>query len=108
MPLMIDTMNHRVNYGKELLPGEGAAIAYYIQTGSRIPRRGEVGLSSDDIEKFEILGYVMSGSKHKRMNAVRQRKEQQIFDAEQKKALMIFNYEQKIKREKQIVDELQK
>lgn len=30
MPLMIDTLNHRVNYGKELLPGEGAAIAYYI------------------------------------------------------------------------------
>lgn len=30
MPLIIDNLNHRVNYGKELLPGEGAAIAYYI------------------------------------------------------------------------------
>jgi hypothetical protein len=48
----------------------------------------------------------MSGSKHRRMNAVRQRKEQQIFDAEQKKALTIFNYEQKIKKEKQILDGL--
>jgi len=76
MPLMIDTLNHRINYGKELLPGEGAAIAYYIQSGKRIPRRGEVGLTSEDIEKYESLGFVMSGSKHRRMNAVRQRKEQ--------------------------------
>jgi hypothetical protein len=30
MPLILDNMHHRVNYGKELLPGEGAAIAYYI------------------------------------------------------------------------------
>ena len=57
MPLMIDNLNHRINYGKELLPGEGAAIAYYIQSGKRIPRRGEVGLSSEDIEKYETLGY---------------------------------------------------
>ncbi len=34
----------------------GAAIAYYIQSGKRIPRRGEVGLTSDDIEKYEGLG----------------------------------------------------
>jgi len=41
------------------------------QAGKRIPRRGEVGLDSEQIEKFENIGYVMSGSRHSRMNAVR-------------------------------------
>lgn len=43
----------------------------YVQNGKRIPRRGEVGLSADQISHFEDLGYVMSGSRHSRMNAIR-------------------------------------
>ena len=46
-------------------------MAAYVQSGKRIPRRGEVGLSADQISKFEDLGYVMSGSRHSRMNAIR-------------------------------------
>lgn len=46
----------------------------YVESNQRIPRRGEIGLSSDQIEKFEQSGYVMSGSRHRRMNAVRMRK----------------------------------
>ena len=57
--------------------GEGAAMAAYVQSGKRIPRRGEVGLRADEIERFESLGYVMSGSRHNRMNAIRIRKENQ-------------------------------
>ena len=86
-----------------LLSGEGDAIAQYVQAGKRIPRRGEVGLRADEIEKFETLGYVMSGSRHKRMNAVRIRKENQIYSAEEKRALQMFNYEEKQKRENQIL-----
>ncbi len=37
----------------------------------------QVGLTADQITKFEELGYVMSGSRHSRMNAVRIRKENQ-------------------------------
>ena len=66
------------NYGGALRPGEGAAIAAFVQSGKRIPRRGEVGLSADQITKFEDLGYVMSGSRHSRMNAIRIRKENQV------------------------------
>ena len=51
--------------------GEGAAMHAYVQNGKRIPRRGEVGLSADQISHFEDLGYVMSGSRHSRMNAIR-------------------------------------
>ena len=51
--------------------GEGAAMHAYVQEGKRIPRRGEVGLSADQISHFEDLGYVMSGSRHSRMNAIR-------------------------------------
>ena len=68
-------------------------MAAYVQSGKRIPRRGEVGLSSDQISKFEDLGYVMSGSRHSRMNAVRIRKENQIYSAEEKAALAMFNFE---------------
>ncbi len=69
------------NFGSSLLKGEGAAIANFINAGQRIPRRGEIGLSSEEIEKFESIGYIMSGSRHARMNAVRIRKENQIFEA---------------------------
>jgi hypothetical protein len=90
-----------------LLPGEGTAMAQYVQSGKRIPRRGEVGLSSEQIEKFEDLGYVMSGSRHKRMTKVRQRKEQQVYSAEEKRALAVYNYEQKLKKETKIIEEMQ-
>ncbi len=33
------------NYGGALMPGEGAAIAQFVQKNMRIPRRGEVGES---------------------------------------------------------------
>ena len=52
------------SYGKALLPGEGAAMAAYIAEGKRIPRRGEIGLTSDEIKTFEDSGYVMSGSRY--------------------------------------------
>merc|ERR1711924_556328 len=83
--------------------GEGDAIAQYVKEGKRISRRGEVGLSTDQIESFETLGYIMSGSRHRRMNAVRIRKENQVYSAEEKRALSLFNYEEKAKRENQIL-----
>jgi len=51
------------DFGKALLPGEGAAMAAYVAEGKRIPRRGEIGLTSDQIAKYESVGYVMSGSR---------------------------------------------
>jgi len=93
------------SWGGALLPGEGDAIAAYVQSGKRIPRRGEVGMSAEEIESYEELGYVMSGSRHKRMNAVRIRKENQIYSAEEKRALAMFNYEEKQKRENQILSD---
>ena len=52
------------SYGKALLPGEGAAMAAYIAEGKRIPRRGEIGLTSNEIKDFEETGFVMSGSRY--------------------------------------------
>lgn len=52
------------DFGKALLPGEGAAMAAYIAEGKRIPRRGEIGLTSDEIASYESVGYVMSGSRY--------------------------------------------
>lgn len=52
------------DYGKALLPGEGAAMAAYVAEGKRIPRRGEIGLTSEQIASYESVGYVMSGSRY--------------------------------------------
>ncbi|KAJ0243247.1 hypothetical protein HA466_0204540 [Hirschfeldia incana] len=87
-------------------PGEGDAKAQYVQQGKRIPRRGEVGLNADEIQRFEDLGYVMSGSRHQRMNAIRIRKENQVYSAEDKRALAMFNYEEKAKREAKVMSDL--
>lgn len=92
-----------LNYGHALLPGEGAAMAEYVKAGKRIPRRGEIGLTSDQIASFETSGYVMSGSRHRRMEAVRLRKENQIYSADEKRALASFNKEERQKRENKIL-----
>lgn len=47
-----------------MLAGEGSAMAAYVQEGKRIPRRGEIGLTSNEIQSFEDVGYVMSGSRY--------------------------------------------
>lgn len=73
------------SFGGHLRPGEGSAMAAFVSEGQRIPRRGEIGLASTQIEMFESQGYVMSGSRHARMNAVRLRKENQVITAEEKR-----------------------
>ncbi|XP_011478221.1 NF-kappa-B-activating protein isoform X2 [Oryzias latipes] len=92
-----------LDFGHALLPGEGAAMAEYVKAGKRIPRRGEIGLTSNEIADFEKSGYVMSGSRHRRMEAVRLRKENQIYSADEKRALASFNQEERRKRESKIL-----
>lgn len=81
-------------------------MAAYVASGKRIPRRGEVGLSSEEIERFENLGYIMSGSRHSRMNAIRMRKENQIYTAEEKAALAMFNYEENKRKEAKVLEDM--
>ena len=89
--------------GIALLPGEGSAMAAFVADGKRIPRRGEIGLTSDEIVRYEDEGWVMSGSRHRRMEAVRLRKENQIYSAEEKRALAMFSKEERQKRENKIL-----
>ncbi|MBA0687892.1 hypothetical protein Goari_005711 [Gossypium aridum] len=107
-PAPLPRAEGHISYGGALRPGEGDAIAQYVQQGKRIPRRGEVGLSAEEIQKFESLGFVMSGSRHQRMNAIRIRKENQVYSAEDKRALAMFNYEEKAKREHKVMADLQR
>lgn len=74
----------------------------------RIPRRGEVGLSAQQIERYENIGYVMSGSRHARMNAIRMRKENQVYTAEEKAALAMLNFEEKKAKEDKVLADLKK
>jgi len=96
-------------YGGALLRGEGSAMAAFLQDGTdvRIPRRGEIGLTSDEIDKFESVGYVMSGSRHRRMNAVRMRKENQVISAEEKRGILKLQQEEKHRREAILREEFQ-
>jgi hypothetical protein len=95
----------RVDYGKDLLPGEGAAMAAFIADGKRIPRRGEIGLTSGEIDVYEQAGYVMSGTRHRRMEATRLRKESQIYSAEEKRMLSNFTKDQRDKKESLILSQ---
>lgn len=61
-PKGVVQLSHR-EMGKALLPGEGAAMAAYVLEGKRIPRRGEIGLTCDEISCYEDVGYVMSDSR---------------------------------------------
>ncbi|KAJ1607348.1 hypothetical protein OIY81_2282 [Cryptosporidium canis] len=99
-------MNQSIDYGAALLYGEGEAMAHFVQAGKRIPRRGEVGLTAEQIESFEKIGYVMSGSMHKRMTAVRIRKENQIYTAEERRNIALQNEQQRLLKESQILGEL--
>jgi NF-kappa-B-activating protein C-terminal domain len=90
-------------YGKALLPGEGQALAAYVQQNLRIPRRGEIGYTGDEIESYETSGYVMSGSRHARMNAVRIRKENQVYSAEEQRALALITMEENQQKESQLL-----
>lgn len=90
-------------YGSDMMPGEGTAMAGFVASGQRIPRRGEIGLDSNQITRFETAGYVMSGSRHHLMNAVRMRKENQVISAEEKRMISQMAIEERIKREEEIV-----
>lgn len=92
-------ISNKKSYGKALLPGEGEALAAYVQQNVRIPRRGEIGYDADEIEKYEKSGFVMSGSRHARMNAVRIRKENQVYSAEEQRALALITLEEKQQKE---------
>ena len=47
----------------------------------------------------------MSGSRHARMNAVRIRKENQVYSAEEKRALAIITFEEKQQKENKTVSQ---
>lgn len=102
-PMQQTTHLTHKDFGHALLPGEGAAMAAYVSEGKRIPRRGEIGLTSNEISEYESVGYVMSGSRHRRMEAVRIRKENQIYSADEKRALAMFSKEERQKRENKIL-----
>jgi len=108
LPKVEEFQQSKINYGGALLPGEGAAIAQYVQKNMRIPRRGEVGWTGTEIENLEKSGYVMSGSRHKRMNAIRIRKENQIYSAEEKKALALITFEENQQKENQLLSNYRK
>jgi len=110
MPLQVSAVtgggaDGNASYGKALLPGEGQALAQYVQQNLRIPRRGEIGYSGDDIELWENSGYVMSGSRHTRMNAVRIRKENQVYSAEEQRALALLTMEENQQKEAQLMED---
>ena len=80
-------------------------MANFVQEGKRIPRRGEIGLSSEQIEAYEKAGFVMSGSRHNRMNAVRMRKENQVYTAEEQRSMLKLIAEEKQKKEAALVEQ---
>ena len=63
--------------------------------------RGAVKL--DQIEAFERAGFVMSGSRHGRMDAVRTRKEHQVISAEQRQSQLSQKRLDRARKEAEII-----
>ena len=80
-------------------------MAAFVQNNLRVPRRGEIGIDSDNIARLEQEGYVMSGSRHAKMNAVRLRKENQVYTMEEKRSMAIIALEEKQRKEAEVVNE---
>jgi hypothetical protein len=57
------------------------------------------------VEQYEKSGYVMSGSRHARMNAVRIRKENQVYSAEEQRALALITAEENQQKEAQLLQD---
>lgn len=76
-----------------------------MQQNLRIPRRGEIGYDGNEISAFETSGYVMSGCRHARMNAVRIRKENQVYSAEEQRALALITLEEQQQKEAALMEE---
>lgn len=76
-------------------------MAAFLKEGTeaRIPRRGEIGLTPNQIAAYESVGYVMSGSRHQRMNAVRMRKENQVISAEEKRGILKLQKDERERKE---------
>lgn len=106
-PTMLGAGGFKVDIGTshkaKLMPGEADAMSKFIEEGTRIPRRGEIGLETYEIENYETDGYVMSGSRHRRMEAVRMRKENQMYTADERRELAMHNYEVKQKKERELL-----
>lgn len=93
------------DFGMRMLPGEGAAMAAFIAEGKRIPRRGEIGLTSEQIESYESVGYILSGGRNKRVESARKLKEGIVMNVAEKRALAMFNKEEQRKREAKIMNQ---
>jgi hypothetical protein len=91
---------------KDMLPGEAEAMAAFAASGQRIPRRGEIGIDASRIEEFEASGFVMSGNRHKKMTAVRLKKENQVISAEEKRAILNLQKEERMKKEGAIISQV--
>ena len=84
------------DYGKALRPGEGAAIAAYVQKNMRVPRRGEIGLKSTEIEKLRGRGLRhvrLAPRAHERR--AHPEGEPGVYSAEEKRALTLITFEEK-------------
>ncbi|CAG5113535.1 Oidioi.mRNA.OKI2018_I69.chr2.g7633.t1.cds [Oikopleura dioica] len=90
---------------KQAKPGQGVQLAEIIDEQSRIPRRGEVGHSEADIDHYENAGYIMSGNRHRRMEAVRLKKESQIYSVEEKRALQIYTRQERENKETAVIQQ---
>eukprot|EP01125_Pyxidicula_operculata_P016017 TRINITY_DN5473_c0_g1_i2.p1 TRINITY_DN5473_c0_g1~~TRINITY_DN5473_c0_g1_i2.p1 ORF type:complete len:134 (+),score=39.93 TRINITY_DN5473_c0_g1_i2:301-702(+) len=102
-PLSVITEKPKFKFsGEPQIPGEAEAMGEYVKDNKRIPRRGEL-ISAKDISKFEVAGYVMSGSNNRKMTAARLRKESQLYSAEEKRLLSQIKVEEQIKRENELI-----
>jgi hypothetical protein len=79
-----------------------------VDFDNRMTVRGDVTRPIEEVERYESLGYVMSGSRHKKNNIpiAKNKKDAQSFTAEEKRALAVYNLEEQQRRENNIINQM--
>jgi len=85
---------------------EGEAMINFIKQNKRIPRRGEIGRTAEEIAQYESIGFVMSGSRNKKMTAARIAKESQVYSSEERRIIDELKEQSKEKRENELIANL--
>jgi hypothetical protein len=65
----------------------------------------ELGLTSNEYDKYEKHGYVMSGSRNLSNSLVKMRSENQTISWEEKKQILQYSYQERKRKEEEIVSE---
>ncbi|SIO73836.1 UPF0396 protein [Babesia microti strain RI] len=107
MPMAVHetAINKSINDEPQIAEGKSRTLTQYALNDNRISRKA-AGMTPEEVEKYESLGYVMSGSSHWRMNQAKLLKEKEHYSVEDQRSKAILNPEERANKEVELINNL--